>query len=106
MNQRQTFLQMCASNHFQFDQLRRAKHSSMMVLYHLHNPTAPAFTSTCNSCSREIEPGQGFRCAVCTDYDVCATCKAKLASHSCERSDDGQFFCKAHFKQFVVRRRT
>ena len=74
---RQTFLSLCQGNHYQFDTFRRAKHSSMMVLYHLHNPTAPAFTSSCNVCNREIEPGQGFRCSVCTDFDVCAICKNK-----------------------------
>ena len=48
---RQAFLSLCVGNHYQFDQLRRAKHSSMMVLYHLHNPQAPAFTHFCNMCN-------------------------------------------------------
>ena len=47
---RQAFLSLCQGNHYQFDSLRRAKHSSMMVLYHLHNPNAPAWASACNKC--------------------------------------------------------
>ncbi|KAG2319822.1 hypothetical protein Bca52824_013035 [Brassica carinata] len=74
---RQAFLSLCQGNHYQYDTLRRAKHSSMMVLYHLHNPTAPAFVSTCNACHLDIETGQGWRCEVCPDYDVCNTCYHK-----------------------------
>ncbi|RVW75004.1 Histone acetyltransferase HAC1 [Vitis vinifera] len=74
---RQAFLSLCQGNHYQYDTLRRAKHSSMMVLYHLHNPTAPAFVTTCNICHLDIEAGQGWRCEVCPDYDVCNACFQK-----------------------------
>ncbi|XP_048318363.1 histone acetyltransferase HAC1 isoform X2 [Ziziphus jujuba] len=74
---RQAFLSLCQGNHYQYDTLRRAKHSSMMVLYHLHNPTAPAFVTTCNICHLDIETGQGWRCEVCADYDVCNACYQK-----------------------------
>ncbi|KAF7843096.1 histone acetyltransferase HAC1-like [Senna tora] len=74
---RQAFLSLCQGNHYQYDTLRRAKHSSMMVLYHLHNPTAPAFVTTCNICHLDIETGQGWRCEVCPDYDVCNACYQK-----------------------------
>ncbi|GJN18950.1 hypothetical protein PR202_gb06170 [Eleusine coracana subsp. coracana] len=76
---RQAFLSLCQGNHYQYDTLRRAKHSSMMVLYHLHNPTAPAFVTTCNVCSHDIETGQGWRCEVCPDFDVCNGCYQKGA---------------------------
>ncbi|KAL8136990.1 hypothetical protein V2J09_002991, partial [Rumex salicifolius] len=74
---RQAFLSLCQGNHYQYDTLRRAKHSSMMVLYHLHNPTAPAFVITCNICHLDIESGQGWRCETCSDYDVCNACYQK-----------------------------
>ncbi|KAF7088568.1 hypothetical protein CFC21_091661 [Triticum aestivum] len=76
---RQAFLSLCQGNHYQYDTLRRAKHSSMMVLYHLHNPTAPAFVTTCNVCSHDIETGQGWRCEICPDFDVCNGCYQKGA---------------------------
>lgn len=74
---RQAFLSLCQGNHYQYDTLRRAKHSSMMVLYHLHNPTAPAFVTTCTICHLDIEAGQGWRCEICPDYDVCNACYQK-----------------------------
>ncbi|KAJ7216854.1 hypothetical protein O6H91_Y471400 [Diphasiastrum complanatum] len=74
---RQAFLSLCQGNHYQYDTLRRAKHSSMMVLYHLHNPTAPAFVTTCNVCHHDIETGQGWRCETCPDFDVCNACYQK-----------------------------
>ncbi|XP_072953794.1 probable histone acetyltransferase HAC-like 1 [Typha angustifolia] len=74
---RQAFLSLCQGNHYQYDTLRRAKHSSMMVLYHLHNPTAPAFVTTCNVCHHDIETGQGWRCEVCPEFDVCNACYQK-----------------------------
>ncbi|KAG0465833.1 hypothetical protein HPP92_019997 [Vanilla planifolia] len=75
---RQAFLSLCQGNHYQYDTLRRAKHSSMMVLYHLHNPTAPAFVTTCNVCYHDIETGQGWRCEICPEFDVCNTCYQRM----------------------------
>ncbi|XP_071703402.1 histone acetyltransferase HAC1-like isoform X2 [Rutidosis leptorrhynchoides] len=74
---RQAFLSLCQGNHYQYDTLRRAKHSSMMALYHLHNPTAPAFVINCIICRLDIETGQGWRCDICPDYDVCNACYRK-----------------------------
>ncbi|TVU21217.1 hypothetical protein EJB05_30842 [Eragrostis curvula] len=68
------FLNLCHGNHYQYDPLRHAKHSSMMVLYHLHNPT-PEPVTTCSFCRRcDSEFGQGLKCQVCPGFDVCMAC--------------------------------
>ncbi|KAL0722499.1 hypothetical protein Bca4012_037098 [Brassica carinata] len=80
---RQAFLNLCQGNNYQYDTLRRAKHSSMMILYHLHNPSAPAFPTACTICQQEIENAQGWHCQVCTAYDVCNACYPKASiNHS------------------------
>lgn len=71
---RQAFLNLCQGNHYQFDQLRRAKHSSMMVLYHLHNPDAPKFVVNCHKCHAEILAGVRYHCETCGDKDFCHAC--------------------------------
>eukprot|EP00978_Attheya_sp_CCMP212_P043915 scaffold294920_cov59-Attheya_sp.AAC.5 len=73
-NNRQAFLNLCRGNHYQFDELRRAKHTSMMVLWHLHNRDAPKFVQQCASCSREILSGMRYHCSSCTDFDLCEDC--------------------------------
>jgi len=74
----QSFLNLCqGTNHYQFDTIRRAKHSSMMVLFFLHNPEAPTVATTCNVCNIEIDPGGGYRCTVCNDFDICLACKER-----------------------------
>lgn len=74
LNNRQAFLNLCRGNHYQFDELRRAKHSSMMVLWHLHNRDAPKFVQQCVACGREILTGTRYHCNTCPDYDLCTEC--------------------------------
>lgn len=78
-NTRQDVLNLCQGNHYQFDQLRRAKHTSMMILYHLHNPDAPKFVPICSICMKEILVGYKHRCENC-DVDVCHTCYSARGS--------------------------
>jgi len=78
---RQAFLNLCQGNHYQFDQLRRAKHSSMMVLYHLYNPDAPKFLSTCANCLKEIVTGKRHFCGVCTEFNLCDACMSRGLPH-------------------------
>eukprot|EP00804_Cyclotella_cryptica_P015047 CCRYP_000634-RA/>CCRYP_000634-RA protein AED:0.01 eAED:0.01 QI:1424/1/1/1/0.66/0.5/4/88/1434 len=73
-NTRQCFLDLCRGNHYQFDELRRAKHTSMMVLWHLQNREAPKFVQQCFSCNREIVSGIRHHCNVCSDFDLCDEC--------------------------------
>ncbi|KAL4110687.1 hypothetical protein PRIC1_002378 [Phytophthora ramorum] len=74
---RQAFLSLCQGNHYQFDELRRAKHSSMMALYHLGNPNPNAYVYECNACTRDIVSGNRWHCHTCPDFDVCDACYAK-----------------------------
>lgn len=74
LNNRQAFLNLCRGNHYQFDELRRAKHTSMMVLWHLHNRDAPKFVQQCVACNREILSGKRYHCNTCPDYDLCEEC--------------------------------
>jgi E1A/CREB-binding protein len=74
LNNRQAFLNLCRGNHYQFDELRRAKHTSMMVLWHLHNRDAPKFVQQCVACNREILSGKRYHCNTCPDYDLCEPC--------------------------------
>jgi len=71
---RQHFLNYCQTNHFQFDELRRAKHTTMMVLFQLHNPNAPMFIPTCGICYCEITLGTRYHCNDCNNYDLCEDC--------------------------------
>ena len=74
LNNRQAFLNLCRGNHYQFDELRRAKHTSMMVLWHLQNRDAPKYVQQCVACNREILSGKRYHCPSCPDYDLCETC--------------------------------
>jgi Histone acetylation protein/Bromodomain/Zinc finger, ZZ type len=74
---RHGFLRMCQGNNYQFDTLRRAKHSSMMILFHLQNPMIPAYAVLCNLCEGDIGAGMRWHCDSCIDFDVCQACKER-----------------------------
>jgi len=50
---KEQFLNFCEINYLQFDELRRAKHSSMMILYTLHNSFTLDFPNQCDKKSFE-----------------------------------------------------
>ena len=77
LDTRHTFLEMCQFRHYQFDTLRRAKHSSVMLLYHLHNPTATFLRPRCKMCLEQIFDVRWHCGDGCTNYNVCAACYNK-----------------------------
>ncbi|KAK8630448.1 hypothetical protein V6N13_079240 [Hibiscus sabdariffa] len=88
---RYKFLMFCQKNNYQFDTLRRAKHSSMMILYYLHNPKAWIASSNCCICNKDAPIDKCWHCETCLDFFVCAACYRKdgcslhihkLTSHS------------------------
>lgn len=77
---RQTFLEMCQFQHLQFDSLRRAKHSSLMLLYHLHNPYAPHLRPKCSICKENFVEMR-WHCDQCPGYDICSSCNNDPSEH-------------------------
>ena len=75
---RHVFLKMSEFHHYQFDTLRRAKYSSMMVLHHLLSPDSPALTHSCDNCRNVITSSIRYHCTTCANYDLCAECNIKM----------------------------
>ena len=72
---------MCQGNHYQFDDLRRAKHTSMMSLYHMHNPDVPKFLVTCSNCNVDINSGYCYTSEKDTEFHLCQVCLAFTLHH-------------------------
>jgi Histone acetylation protein/Zinc finger, ZZ type len=84
---RQQFLNYCQTTHCQFDELRRAKHSTVMVLFQLHNPTAPKFLQQCCACYRDITHGIRYHCNNCSNFDLCDECYKPVTSGEWAKRD-------------------
>ncbi|KAM7516624.1 hypothetical protein LguiA_006207 [Lonicera macranthoides] len=61
---RNTFLSFCQENHYQFDTLRHAKHSSMMILDQLHKNTKLTGGPTSSVCHKDVTAEDRLRCEV------------------------------------------
>merc|ERR1712106_253689 len=72
MDGRDAFLTLASERHLEFSSLRRAKYSTMCMLYELHNQGQERFVYTCNSCKTHVETR--YHCQECDDYDLCTTC--------------------------------
>lgn len=75
MDGRDAFLTMARERHYEFSSLRRAKYSSMAMLYELHNQGQDRFVYTCNNCKSHVETR--WHCTVCDDFDLCIACYEK-----------------------------
>jgi E1A/CREB-binding protein len=72
MNGRDEFLNFARDKHYEFSSLRRAKYSTMALLYELHNQNSEKFVYTCNKCRNTMEVR--FHCMTCDDFDLCTQC--------------------------------
>ncbi|KAL2335301.1 hypothetical protein Fmac_016514 [Flemingia macrophylla] len=74
---RHNFLSYCQRNSLQFDSLRRAKYSSMMILYLLKNPTLLNVGTICSLCSKQNVYQCCWKCENCPEFTVCSACYNK-----------------------------
>ena len=79
MNGRDEFLNFARDKHHEFSSLRRAKYSSMALLYELHNQGNEKFVYTCNKCRSQMD--YRYHCTVCEDFDLCPTCYDSKGGH-------------------------
>ncbi|CAH2244092.1 jg5105, partial [Pararge aegeria aegeria] len=75
MDGRDAFLTMARDRHYEFSSTRRARFSTLCMLYELHNQGQDKFVYTCNSCKSHVETR--YHCTVCDDFDLCCPCYDK-----------------------------
>lgn len=68
------FHQLCSYSGYQFDSLRRAKHSTMMILHHYFNEHVPQVNVFCRECSLLITHAEYWTCPQCDRFALCDTC--------------------------------
>jgi hypothetical protein len=88
MDGRDGFLGMCRDDHREFSDLRKTRHSSLVLLHALHNADSADFSFSCNNCEKPID-AMDFRwhCtnSECQDFDLCEKCMKEVccACYSC-----------------------
>ncbi|KAH7462645.1 Histone acetyltransferase HAC12 [Phytophthora ramorum] len=68
------FHQLCSYSSYQFDSLRRAKHSTMMMLHHYFNERVVQLNVFCRECSLLITRADFWSCRSCERYALCDAC--------------------------------
>jgi hypothetical protein len=63
MDGRDAFLMLSRDKHYEFSSLRRAKFSSLGMLYELHTQARDSFVYTCNNCHANVDTR--YHCAKC-----------------------------------------
>jgi len=80
MDGRDAFLMLAREKHHEFSTLRRAKFSSMAMLYELHTQGRESFVYTCNSCKANMETH--YHCSTCHVSQLYGnSCKANMETH-------------------------
>ncbi|KAG7650846.1 Zinc finger TAZ-type [Arabidopsis thaliana x Arabidopsis arenosa] len=79
---RQAFLAFSQKHNYNFHTLRHAKHSSMMILHHLHTSnkhhcSQNSSSLTCTACKKDVSTTIYFPCLLCPDYRACTGCYTK-----------------------------
>lgn len=78
MDGRDAFLTLSRDKHWEFSSLRRAKYSTMCMMFDLHNQGQDRFVYSCNLCKRHVETR--YHCSECeVRYLLC--CKLFLRLH-------------------------
>jgi E1A/CREB-binding protein len=66
------FLNFACNKNYEFSSLRRAKFSTMALLYELHTSTTERFRYYCNRCRQQCDTC--YYCTVCDDFNLCEKC--------------------------------
>ncbi|OQR96654.1 histone acetyltransferase, partial [Thraustotheca clavata] len=88
-----SFHQLSLRASYQFDSLRRAKHSTMMLLHQMFNYSVPQANVFCAECALLITHAVYWTCTVCPSYslcDWCHKCHSKDHPHSMHRDEEDE----------------
>ena len=86
LDTREAFLGFARHKDYEFSSLRRAKFSTMALLYELHTSTTYRSRYMCNTCQQQCDIR--YHCTVCKDFDLCEKCYnlEPKHEHNMERS--------------------